>query len=212
MLDLGIERIKIPSGEITHTPYLRYIANLGLPVILSTGMATLAEVRNAVEMLLAEYQGLPLSMLHCNTAYPTPFSDVNLRAMNSLALEFDLPVGYSDHTSGINISIAAVALGASIIEKHFTLDKTMKGPDHQASIGPDQLKSLVTGVREVEQALGTSEKARSVSEAKNLLIVRRSIVAAAPIDKGELLTPSNICFKRPGTVISAIRWDEIVGS
>lgn len=211
LIDLGIKRVKIPSGEINHIPYLRHIANIGLPIILSTGMCTLGEVRNAVETLLAVNKNLILNLLHCNTAYPTPFADVNLRAMNSLASEFQLPVGYSDHTPGINISIAAAALGAAIIEKHFTLDRTLPGPDHRASLEPDQLKALVQGVREVEQALGSTEKICSNSEEKNLAIARRSIVAASQIRKGEVFTEDNICCKRPGTGISAASWDKLLG-
>ena len=209
-LNLGLW--KIPSGEITNYPYLKRIAEDKQPVILSTGMSTMDDIKNAVEVLLKNGVELPhLTILHCNTQYPTPFQDVNLLAMQTIARELGVNVGYSDHTPGIEIPIAAVALGATIIEKHFTLDKTMDGPDHKASLEPDELKAMVSAIRNVEKALGSPEKKVSESENKNIEIARKSIVAARHINKGESFTEENLTVKRPGNGISPMRWEEILG-
>lgn len=208
---LGIKLFKIPSGEITNLPYLREIAKQRKRVILSTGMSNMDEVKTAVKVL--KNNGVrDLTLLHCNTQYPTPISDVNLLAMVRMQDEIGLPVGYSDHTLGIEIPIAAVALGAVVIEKHFTLDKNMKGPDHKASIEPYELKQMVAGIRNVELALGKAVKQVSKSEKANINIVRKSIVAAVKIKKGEVYTEKNLTTKRPGNGISPMRWDEIIGT
>ncbi len=204
---------KIPSGEITNLPYLRRIAEIGQQVILSTGMSQFDEVKNAVDILCSN--GLSkndITLLHCTTQYPTLPTDVNLRAMESLRTLGCNAVGYSDHTEGIEISIAAVALGAQVIEKHFTLDKTLPGPDHKASINPTELKDLVNGVRKIEAALGCCKKTVAEGEKENIAIARRSIVAAVPIKKGELLTEHNLAVKRPGTGISPMKWDAVIGT
>jgi N,N'-diacetyllegionaminate synthase len=203
---------KVPSGEITNLPYLQHMGRLGKPVILSTGMADMAEIRAALEAL--EEAGTPrqaITVLHCNTEYPTPMRDVNLRAMLSIRDAFGVQVGYSDHTAGIEVSLAAVALGATVIEKHFTLDRQLPGPDHQASLEPDELKALVTGIRNIEQALGDGVKRPSVSEAKNIAIVRKSLVAVRSIREGEPFTQENLGVKRPGTGVSPMRLDEVLG-
>ncbi len=207
---LGMPFWKIPSGEITHLPYLIRIAQTGKPVVMSTGMATMEEVLWAVEVLTANGAG-PITLLHCNTEYPTPFADVNLRAMETLRRETGLPVGYSDHTVGVEASVAAVAMGAVIIEKHFTLDKSQAGPDHRASLDPAELKSLVLAVRHVEQALGTGDKSPSASELKNREVARKSLVARKEIRRGTVFTEENIAVKRPGTGISPARWFEVIG-
>ncbi|MBS0418958.1 MAG: N-acetylneuraminate synthase [Proteobacteria bacterium] len=209
---LGARRFKIPSGEITNLPYLRHVGRFGKPVILSTGMSTLGEIEAALNVL--EGAGTArdkVTVLHCNTEYPTPMRDVNLRAMLSIREAFGVAVGYSDHTAGTEVAIAAVALGASIIEKHFTLDRRMPGPDHQASLEPAELQSMVRQIRNIEQALGTGRKAPSASEAKNMPIARKSIVATRPIRAGERFTVDNITVKRPGVGISPMRWDEVLG-
>ena len=203
---------KIPSGEITNYPYLRLIAQQHEPVILSTGMSTMEEIESAVRVLLDN--GLPLdylTILHCNTEYPTPMCDVNLRAMNKIASVFHTHVGYSDHTLGIEVPIAAVALGASVIEKHFTLDRSLQGPDHKASLEPQELKNMVTAIRNVEVALGSPEKKVTDSEEKNKLLVRKSIVALKEIKEGDLFSEDNLTVKRPGNGISAIKWLEVIG-
>ncbi len=203
---------KIPSGEITNYPYLKKIAQYGEPVILSTGMSNLSEVEDALRVLTEE--GLrkeQITLLHCNTEYPTPYEDVNLNAMHTLRERFGCQVGYSDHTEGIEVPIAAVALGATIIEKHFTLDKTMEGPDHKASLEPEELKAMVSSIRNIEKSLGTSEKQASASESKNIDIVRKSIIAARYIKKGEIFTESNLTVKRPGNGISPMKWLEVIG-
>lgn len=202
---------KIPSGEITNYPYLVKIAKTGKPVIMSTGMSDLYEIDMAVK-LLKQNGSKEVSLLHCNTQYPTPFEDVNLRAMLTMRERFGVTVGYSDHTPGIEVPIAAVALGAEIIEKHFTLDKNMEGPDHKASLEPDELAAMVSGIRHIEAALGNGEKVVSDSEKANLGIVRKSIIALTAIKKGELLTEANITTKRPGTGISPMRWNEVLGA
>lgn len=212
LTELQMDYMKIPSGEITNLPYLRKIARLRIPVIMSTGMCRIGEIEDALYVLTSN--GLSkeqITLLHCNTEYPTPFPDVNLRAMRTLADCFGVEVGYSDHTKGIEVPIAAVALGAKMIEKHFTLDKTLPGPDHVASLEPDELKSMVDAIRNIEQALGSSEKKVSESEQKNLTIARKSIVAASDINAGDIFTEKNIALKRPGNGISPMLWDEVIG-
>lgn len=203
---------KIPSGEVTNYPFLKRVASYNEKTILSTGMCDLSDVKAAVEALYKN--GLSkenLILLHCNTEYPTPFEDVNLHAMDALQKEFGVEVGYSDHTRGIEVPIAAVALGATVIEKHFTLDRSMPGPDHKASLEPDELKAMVSAIRNIEKALGSTEKKVSDSERKNMAIARKSIVAACDIKQGEAFTDGNLTVKRPGTGISPMRWEEIIG-
>lgn len=202
---------KIPSGEITNYPYLVEIARTGKPVIMSTGMSTLDEIDSALKLLSENGSG-EISLLHCNTQYPTPFVDVNLRAMLTIREKFGVRVGYSDHTPGIEIPIAAVAMGAEIIEKHFTLDRNMEGPDHKASLEPSELAAMVKTIRNVEAALGDGEKKVSPSERENIAVARKSIVAKESIKKGEVLTVENITTKRPGTGINPMCWNEILGS
>ena len=210
-LNLGLW--KIPSGEITNFPYLRKIATFGEPIILSTGMSELNEIEEAIQVLIKYGVAKEdLTVLHCTTEYPTPFTDVNLKAMLQIGEKFGVKIGYSDHTKGIEVPIAAVALGATVIEKHFTLDKTMEGPDHKASLEPDELKAMVTSIRNIENALGSGHKHVSDSERKNIEIVRKSIVAAYPIKQGEMLTEENLTVKRPGNGISPMRWNEVIGT
>lgn len=202
---------KIPSGEVTNLPYLLVIAKTKKPVVMSTGMCELEEIGAALDILKSN--GTPeITLLHCNTEYPTPFADVNLRAMETLRQRFGVKVGYSDHTQGIEVPIAAAALGACVIEKHFTLDKTMEGPDHKASLEPQELAAMVRSIRHIEQALGNGEKTVSPSERKNLPIARKSIVARRAIQKGELLTEESITVKRPGSGISPMRWFDVLGT
>ncbi|MBE6327732.1 MAG: N-acetylneuraminate synthase [Bacteroidales bacterium] len=209
-LDLGLW--KIPSGEITNYPYLRKIAQYHEPVILSTGMCELSDIEATVNVLVEfGVEKEQITILHCNTEYPTPYEDVNLRAMLEIRDRFGVNVGYSDHTKGIEVPIAAVALGATVIEKHFTLDKNMEGPDHKASLEPDELKSMVVSIRNIERALGAGHKTVSESEQKNIEIARKSIVAACPIKKGEMFTEDNLTVKRPGNGISPMRWNEVIG-
>ena len=211
--DLGLDIFKIPSGEITNLPYLRHIGSLGKKVVLSTGMSNLKEVGDALNILInAGTSKDNITVLHANTMYPTPMEDVNLNAMLAIQKEFDIAVGYSDHTLGIEVDIAAVAMGASCIEKHFTLDKTMDGPDHKASLDSEELKAMVVAIRNIEKALGSSEKKPSPSESVNIDIVRKSIVANQKINKGDILTDKNITIKRPGKGISPMQWDEIIGT
>ena len=210
---LNLDLWKIPSGEITNLPYLRSIAQKGGRVIMSTGMCDLSDIEAALKVLTSN--GTPeenITLLHCNTEYPTPWNDVNLRAMHDIAKRFNVPVGYSDHTRGIEVPIAAVALGATVIEKHFTLDNNLPGPDHKASLEPHQLKAMVDAIRHIESALGSGSKQVSESERKNMAIARKSIVAATEIKKGELFTPQNITVKRPGGGISPMKWDEVIGT
>jgi N,N'-diacetyllegionaminate synthase len=212
LVELGLNRFKIPSGEITNLPYLRHIGRYGKPVILSTGMANQKEIEAALNVL--EQAGTSrkcITVLHCNTEYPTPMTDVNLRAMLTIRDTFDVQVGYSDHTLGVEVAIAAVALGASVIEKHFTLDRNLPGPDHKASLEPDELKSMVSAIRNIEKALGAGIKCPSSSEQKNKSIARKSLVAVCPIRKGEAFSEENVTVKRPGTGISPMRWDEVLG-
>lgn len=209
---LGLEFFKIPSGEVTNLPYLRHLARHGRPVVLSTGMCTLSDIESALAALIDA--GVPkasITVLHCNTEYPTPMADVNLRAMLTIRNAFDVAVGYSDHTLGVEVPIAAVALGAVVIEKHFTLDRNMLGPDHKASLEPHELAQMVVAIRNIEAALGDGYKRPSPSEAKNKHIARKSLVAACRIQAGEPFTAANLAVKRPGTGISPMRWDEIVG-
>lgn len=210
---LGMDYWKIPSGEITNLPYLRKIARQGGRVILSTGMSMFEEVEKAVEVL--EAGGMKredIALLHCNTQYPTPMTDVNLRAMESLRKLGCGAVGYSDHTVGIEVPVAATALGADIIEKHFTLDKTMEGPDHRASLDPQELAAMVSAIHNVSLALGSAEKRVSPSERPNIEVARKSIVAARDIKEGELLTEENITVKRPGSGLSPMLWDSVIGT
>jgi N,N'-diacetyllegionaminate synthase len=212
LMELGLDTIKIPSGEATNLPFLRRIGAQGKEVILSTGMCSLMEVEAALGALVSA--GTPLAritVLHANTEYPTPMGDVNLRAMAAMGHAFGVRYGYSDHTRGIEIPIAAAALGASVIEKHFTLDRGMEGPDHKASLEPGELKAMVEAIRGIEAALGDGIKAPSPSEAGNRAVARKSIFAGRPIRKGEIFTEENLTTKRPGTGISPMRWDEFIG-
>ena len=213
LAQLGITIAKVPSGEITNLPYLRQVASLFPEVILSTGMATIDEIKDAVKVLIDNGVSKDkITILHCNTEYPTPMEDVNLKAMLHIQRELGLPIGYSDHTLGIEVPIAAVALGATVIEKHFTLDKTLPGPDHKASLEPNELKAMVSAIRNIEKAIGGSGlKEVSKSEEKNKPIARKSIVAATDIKKGDIFTPENLTVKRPGSGISPMQWDEVIG-
>ena len=202
---------KIPSGEITNLPYLEKIARIQKPIILSTGMSELEEVRNALK-ILRKNGNKEIILLHCTTEYPAPYDEVNLRVMQTLRREFGCPTGYSDHTSGIEISVAAAAMGAVVIEKHFTLDKNMQGPDHKASIEPDELAFLVKAIRHVDLALGCDKKEPMPSEIKNQSVARKSIVAARDIKKGEVFKEENLTTKRPGDGISPMKWYEVLGS
>ena len=210
--ELGLEIFKIPSGEITNLPYLRKIGSLNKKIILSTGMATIYEIEEALSILIhAGTAKENIIVLHANTQYPTPMSDVNLRAMLTIKNTLGVEVGYSDHTLGIEVDIAAVALGAKVIEKHFTLDNTMEGPDHKASLEPKELNQMIQSIRNIEIALGSDEKKPSPSESENINIVRKSIVASANIKKGEYFTEDNLTVKRPGLGKSPMKWDDIMG-
>ena len=209
---LGAERFKVPSGEITNLPYLRRIASFQKDVIMSTGMAELSEIREAIDCL--EAAGLPkekITLLHCTTEYPAPIEEVNLRAMQAMADKFGVAVGYSDHTDGIDVAIAAVAMGASVIEKHFTLDKNLPGPDHNASLEPEALNTMVEGIRRIERALGSAQKQCTASERKNIHLVRKSIVAARAISADEVFSEENLTVKRPATGLSPMLWDGVIG-
>ena len=212
LVSLGQDCFKIPSGEINNLPYLRHIGQLGKTIILSTGMAMLGEIEAAIEAL--EQAGTPrakITVLHCTTEYPTPMNEVNLRAMQIIHTAFGVAVGYSDHTQGIEVAIAAVAMGATVIEKHFTLDRNLPGPDHQASLEPVELKAMVTAIRNIEIALGDGIKRLTPGEAKNKPVVRKSLVASRAIKAGEVFTAEKLTSKRPGTGISPMRWDEFMG-
>lgn len=212
LVSLGQDHFKIPSGEINNLPYLRHIGKIGKAVILSTGMATLGEIEAAIDVL--EQAGTPrakITVLHCTTEYPTPMSEVNLRAMQSIHAAFGVAVGYSDHTQGMEVAIAAVAMGASVIEKHFTLDRKLPGPDHQASLEPAELSAMVAAIRNIELALGDGIKRLTASEARNKPVARKSLVASRVIKAGEIFTAENLTTKRPGTGISPMRWDEFFG-
>lgn len=208
-----IDVYKIPSGEITNLPYLRRVALFGKPVFLSTGMATMSEIADALSIIMKYGTTLrDVIVLHCNTEYPTPMNDVNLRAMKAIGSEFNVSVGYSDHTLGIEVPIAAVALGARVIEKHFTLSRKMTGPDHLASLEPSELKSMVSAIRNIEVALGNNLKQPTESEKRNINVARKSIVAAVDINKGEIFTEDNLTTKRPGGGISPMKWDDVIGT
>ena len=213
LIRLGQERIKIPSGEITNLPLLRHIGNLNKEVILSTGMSNLSEVEKAV--LTLESSGTPkkkITVLHCTSAYPAPMTDINLLAMKAIQDKLQVAIGYSDHSEGIEIPIAAVALGATIIEKHFTINKNLPGPDHKTSLEPSELKAMVAAIRNIESALGDGNKRLTPSESRNIIAVRKSIVAKTTIKKGELFTADNITTKRPGSGISPMLWDQIINT
>ena len=212
LASLGQNLFKIPSGEITNLPYLRHIGRLGKPIILSTGMSNMPEIESAIKAL--EQAGTPrskITVLHCTTEYPTPMCDVNLRAMQSIQTELSVAIGYSDHTLGIEVAVAAVAMGATVIEKHFTLDRTLPGPDHKASLEPAELKTMVSSIRNIELALGDGVKQLAPSEAKNILVARKSIVASKDIQIGEKFSAENLATKRSGVGISPMRWDEVIG-
>jgi N,N'-diacetyllegionaminate synthase len=207
---LDMNRWKIASGDLTNLPLLIKIAELHRPVILSTGMSTMEEIKAAITALRENGSG-EITLLHCTTEYPTPYEDVNLHAMQTIKDQFNVAVGYSDHTNGIEISIAAVAMGATVIEKHFTLDRNMEGPDHKASLEPHELKAMVDAIRNVEKAMGNGEKKPAESEVKNIPIARKSIIASCRIKKGDLFTEDNLAVKRPGSGISPMRWFEVLG-
>ncbi len=210
---LRLKIFKIPSGEITNLPYLRHIGKLNKKIILSTGMSDINEVKNALNVLMnSGTKKINITVLHTNTEYPTPMSDVNLRAMVAMGKELNINYGYSDHTLGIEVGIAAVAMGATCIEKHFTLDSKMRGPDHKASLEPTQLKGMVNAIRNIEKAMGSKIKKPSKSELPNIRMVRKSIVAKTKINKGEILDENNITIKRPGGGISPMKWDKVLGS
>lgn len=212
LFGMGQRLIKVPSGEMTNLPYLRHIGSLGLDILMSTGMCSLGDIEAALDAV--EQAGASrdrVTVLHCNTEYPTPFCDVNLKAMVNIGRSFGVRVGYSDHTRGIEVPIAAVALGATVIEKHFTLDRTMPGPDHAASLEPDEMEAMVSAIRNIEQSLGDGIKRPTPSERKNMPIARRSLVARTAIAAGEAFTSVNMTAKRPGSGISPMRWDEVVG-
>tara|TARA_B100001173_G_C16021767_1_gene562412 strand:+ start:1706 stop:2701 length:996 start_codon:yes stop_codon:yes gene_type:complete len=211
--DLGLEMFKIPSGEITNLPYLKRIGRFNKKIILSTGMSNMDEVKNALDILInSGTKKNNITILHANTEYPSPMEDVNLRAMTTIGKELDVKFGYSDHTLGTEVDIAAVAMGASCVEKHFTLDCNMEGPDHKASLEPHQFKEMVTAIRNIEKALGSDIKKPSKSEFPNIQIVRKSIVAKTKIKKGDVLSENNLAVKRPGRGISPMKWNEIVGT
>lgn len=213
LAELDMEFFKIPSGEITNYPYLKKIAALRKPVILSTGMCEMEEIEAAIDVLTEDgyLSKEELIILHCNTEYPTPYHDVNLLAMQTIAEQTGVKVGYSDHTNGIEVPVAAVALGAKVIEKHFTLDKSMPGPDQQASLDPIELKAMVDSIRHIEQAIGSTVKRVSDSERKNMTIARKSLIAACHIKAGETFTEKNLIVKRPGNGVSPMRWNEVIG-
>ena len=213
LAELGQDYMKVPSGEITNLPYLERIAYHGIPVIISTGMATTEEARRAIDILTSGPLTTDnITVLHCNTQYPTPMCDVNLRAMQSFRRLNPGAVGYSDHTVGIEVPVAAVALGAQIIEKHFTLDKSLPGPDHRASLDPEELTAMVKAIRNIELALGSPDKGVSDSERPNIAVARKSIVAARDISAGETLSEENLTVKRPGNGLSPMLWDTVIGT
>jgi N,N'-diacetyllegionaminate synthase len=212
LVELGLDILKIPSGEITNLPYLKKIASLNKEIILSTGMCFLGDIEIALNILLNNGANRDsITILHCNTEYPTPYADVNLMAMKTIQTSFKVKVGYSDHTLGTEIPIAACALGACIIEKHFTLDKNMEGPDHIASLNPGEFKAMVSAIRIIDQALGNGIKEPSPSEIKNIAIARKSIIAAVDIKEGDVFTEDNLTVKRPGNGISPLQWNVLIG-
>ncbi|VDN48545.1 N,N'-diacetyllegionaminic acid synthase [Petrocella atlantisensis] len=208
--ELGMSKWKIPSGDITNLPYLIKIAQLHKPIILSTGMCSMEDISNALNVLKT-HGATDITVLHCTTEYPAPFKDVNLKAMVTIGETYKLPIGYSDHTIGIEVPIAAVALGATIIEKHFTIDRSLKGPDHKASIEPQEFKAMVSSIRHIEDCLGNGVKKPAESEAKNIMIARKSIVASRQINKGEMFSERNLAVKRPGNGISPMQWQTVIG-
>lgn len=210
LIQCGVEIVKVPSGEVTNYPFLREVGRTGKRVIISSGMSTLEEIKEAVDVL-KNNGSTDITVLHCNTEYPTPYKDVNLQAMLTIKNELGAAVGYSDHTQGTEVPIAAAALGAVVIEKHFTLDRNMEGPDHKASLEPEELRAMVRAVRNIETAMGDGTKKPSESEKKNIEVARKSIVAKRPIRKGEAFSEDNLTTKRPGSGISPMRWNEIVG-
>ena len=213
LIALGINRIKIPSGEITNLPYLRFIAEQGKEIILSTGMSNMGEIESALSTLVGGGTNLEkITVLHCTTNYPAEMKEVNLSAMVAIGREFNVKTGYSDHTLGIEVAMAAVALGATVIEKHFTLDRKLPGPDHEASLEPSELKALVRGIRNIEIALGNGIKEPTKSELANMISARKSLVAAKAIKKGEIFTAENVSVKRPGSGISPMQWDSVLGT
>jgi len=212
LIALDIDRIKIPSGELTNLPALRRIGKTGRPVLMSTGMANLGDIESAIVAL--EAAGLSrehITVMHCTTEYPAPMNEVNLKAIRTIRDALRVKTGYSDHTEGIEVAIAAVTLGASVIEKHFTLDRTLPGPDHRASLEPTELKAMVTAIRNIEMALGDGIKQPSPSERRNMVSARKSLVAASHIKSGDKFSPENVTVKRPGNGISPMRWDEVMG-
>ena len=212
LVNLGQRLIKIPSGEITNYPYLRYVGSLQLPIILSTGMSTLKEIGEALDVLESSGSARSrITILHCTTEYPAPISEVNLRAIETIRSTFGVPVGYSDHTEGIDVSIGAVALGATVIEKHFTTSRSLPGPDHRASLEPDELAALISALRKMEVALGDGVKAPTASELGNIQVARRSIVARTSIRSGDFFSETNLTTKRPGSGISPMQWNKMVG-
>lgn len=220
LAELGQDYFKIPSGEITNLPYLRKIAAIGIPVILSCGMSTLDEIEDAILVLTGNHPDYPseskltrddITVLHCNTQYPTPYQDVNLLAMREISDKLNVKTGYSDHTQGIEVSIAAAALGAVVVEKHFTLSRFLPGPDHKASLEPAELREMVTAIRHIDEALGDGHKGVSESEKGNIVVARKSIIAARDIKKGEVFTEENLTVKRPGNGVSPMKWDEVLG-
>lgn len=209
---LGVKRFKIPSGEITNYPYLKMVGSFNKEIVLSTGMASLADIEAALNLLIeSDTDKDKITILHATTDYPTQMPDVNLRAMQTIAQAFKIKVGYSDHTPGIEVPTAAVALGAAVIEKHFTIDKNLPGPDHKASLEPQELKAMVSAIRNIEIALGDGVKRASSNEQKNMQVARKSIVALTDIQQGDVFTEQNLTVKRPGTGISPMRWNEIIG-
>lgn len=209
---VGVKRYKIPSGEINNLPYLRFIGKFNRKIILSTGMASIKEIRKAIKIITkAGTERKKITVLQCNTEYPTPYRDANLRAMKTIKKKIKVNVGYSDHTQGIEVPIAATALGASVIEKHFTINKNLRGPDHSSSANFEEFRLMVQSIRNIERAMGHGKKIASASEKKNLNIVRKSIVAKANIKKGEKFSIKNIDTKRPGTGLSPMKWDQVIG-
>jgi len=210
--EIGMDYFKVPSGEINNLPYLRFVGGLMKPVIISTGMSTNDEIKDAIDILVKSGTSKnEITALHCTSEYPAPFEDINLSAMLSIRLKHQVNVGYSDHSKGIEVAIASAAIGAQIIEKHITLDRQMDGPDHKASLEPDELKLMIKSIRNIEKAIGNGEKKIMASEAKNRVLVRKSIVAACDIIKGELFTTKNLEVKRPGSGLSPMSWDEVIG-
>lgn len=211
LLNLGIKKIKIPSGEITNKRYLQWAAKTGLPVILSTGMADLCDVKRAMDVLLADMDKTSITLLHCTTEYPAPYNEINLKAIQTLAQEFGVSAGFSDHSAGIEIALAAAALGAQVIEKHFTLSRDMQGPDHKASLEPCELKAMISAIRNIETALGTGVKEPAPSEIKNIAIARKSLHAARDLNPGDIIKESDLLLQRPAAGLSPMEIDSVIG-